>query len=246
MAANDETEPTPQESAQRLLNDQRLRDTLAAENFQGHGWDRFAIKLARHGLSVIAAWIHTGRIFAECRQRQLPLGHIPALGAADREELLNDTVATAIVRFRDKALIGGGWIAAGGASLSTYFIGACVFAFHDHFVRWRRKHLHQQSHELGPPSEAQIEAALRSSPVYRLPEPTVITKVTIEEAFDRIDNVRLEYAIRFQAAGYSCSEIAELLTQMGHIATPGAVRELLARQRRRGQGWTTWKEEDHD
>jgi hypothetical protein len=36
-----------------------------------------------------------------------------------REELADITVALALPKFRDQALIGGGWRADGGASLST-------------------------------------------------------------------------------------------------------------------------------
>ncbi|GAB2740617.1 hypothetical protein [Amycolatopsis magusensis] len=242
MAANDDTEPTPAESAHRLLHDQRLRDALATDNFQGHGWDRFANDLAGYGLAVITAWIHTGHIFAECRRRNLTVGSIPALDAHDCEELASDTVATAMIRFRDKALIGGKWNSAGGASLSTYFIGACVFAFHDRFAHWRNQHIRRRTtQELRPPSDAETEAAFRASPAYRAPEPTVITNMMIEAAFDRIDNSRLEFAIRLHTEGYSLAEIAELLTQAGHTTTPGAIRELLARQRHRG---STWREEE--
>jgi hypothetical protein len=40
-----------------------------------------------------------------------------------RDELATMTVAVALPKFRERALIGGGWTYEGGASLPTYFMG---------------------------------------------------------------------------------------------------------------------------
>jgi hypothetical protein len=52
-------------------------------------------------------------------------------------------VALALPRFREHALIGGGWRLDGGASLPTYFMGACLYIFPNEF---RKRRVYQQKH----------------------------------------------------------------------------------------------------
>lgn len=52
-------------------------------------------------------------------------------------ELAMITVAVALPKFREKALLGQGWIPEGGARITTYFAGACVFAFPNEMRRHR-------------------------------------------------------------------------------------------------------------
>ncbi len=82
-------------------------------------------------------------IYKYCADRGRPL----RLSDADREfltasfddrlQLALETVAEALVFFRDHVLCGQRWSHAGGASLTTYFIGSCLFAFPNVFRRWQ-------------------------------------------------------------------------------------------------------------
>jgi hypothetical protein len=129
----------------RFADAERVR-RLAACKFSGPDYDDLIQTLVRHGLRVIEGWCRSGQIVARCRQKGvkgLPGStDIERWSDQDIEELAHDTVASAINVFRRDALHGGGWRPDGGATLETYFIGACLYAFRDvyrpHAARRRR------------------------------------------------------------------------------------------------------------
>ena len=132
-----------EESLRRRAADQRLRDELATHNFSGPQYQQFERELVRYGTSVLRAWMYTGYVFKLASSRGYCLRPSEVeLGALHREsdvreELANMTVAVALPKFRQRALIDGGWRPDGGASLSTYFTGACLAVFPNEFRRWR-------------------------------------------------------------------------------------------------------------
>lgn len=126
--------------------DAELVARLAAQGFTGPDHERLVDQLARYGLAVIGPWVKPGYILQRCatrRIRGLPTP-IPVSWAPDvLEDLVQDTVALAVIDFERNALRGGRWRPDGGAALSTYFIGTCLFAFAQVYRRrhdgWRRE-----------------------------------------------------------------------------------------------------------
>jgi DNA-directed RNA polymerase specialized sigma24 family protein len=128
---------------QRLLADQEIVLRLSVEGFDGPTWQKVAAALAEYGWAVMDAWVITGHVFVECRKKGLggdeltaPTGGIPRDEAL---ELARDTVADALVNFRDQVLKQGKWNPAKGASLSTYFVGNCLLRFVNHYRSWRTR-----------------------------------------------------------------------------------------------------------
>jgi hypothetical protein len=103
-----------QESLQRRLADQKLLQVLAADGFAGPRYNRFVSELAAYGISVLRGWMHSGYVFklAAARGRDLhPTEWELERLVRDsdvREELANMTVALALPRFRENALIAAG------------------------------------------------------------------------------------------------------------------------------------------
>jgi hypothetical protein len=124
----------------RRAADQELIAELRRNGFQGREYDVFADDLARYALSVLGGWLRTGHIFTLTR-RTAPY-ETELLEFADskdaRTELAVMTIATAMPAFRQRALIEGGWDPEKGANLTTYFMGAVVFAFPNQ-LRTRRR-----------------------------------------------------------------------------------------------------------
>lgn len=121
----------------RFHEDSELYNELASANFQGDRWQAFAYALAQYGHAVVKAWLVTGEMFVRCKRKGCYPGPAPGWWSEeDRDALANETVATALVSFRNDALIGGRWSPEGGASLKTYFIGSCVLAFPNVFRTW--------------------------------------------------------------------------------------------------------------
>lgn len=134
-----------EDRVQRLLADQALVDDLRANHFDGQRYHYFIEDLASYGVQVMKGWLYTGHIFAVLNDRRLPqtpsaeelgeLIHDPHL----REELASLTVAQALPTFRDRALRAGQWDPTKGASLTTFFVGACVYSFSNVYREHRRR-----------------------------------------------------------------------------------------------------------
>lgn len=122
----------------RLAADRRLLDQLMLEGYQGPAWDAFAEALAGYAFQVVKAWLATGKIYLQCHARGfgVPRHRPRRLDKDDRDELAAETVACALALYRKKVLIPGRWDATRGASLKTYFVGACLHAFPNVIKRW--------------------------------------------------------------------------------------------------------------
>jgi RNA polymerase sigma factor (sigma-70 family) len=210
------------ESLARLQGDQELRDALARDGFTGRRWDRFTGELAGYGLAVMTAWLYSGEIFAQCKKKNCSPGPAPLdWTAEDRQDLADDTVVQAIINFQRHALVERRWRIEGGASLKTYFIGSCVFAFPNYYRKWlTERSLRQQ--------ELPIEHTTDDGPRSDDPVELAINRMRIAEGLDGIPDDRTKKAIIYQEMGYTYDEIAELLD-----TTRGAVNQLLGRHRRR-------------
>jgi len=228
LAVEDDDDPARQaaESLQRRLGDLELRNELAHAGFTGPVWERFANELARYGHAVMMAWLWTNEIFVQCQARNCSPGPAPPSWTyEDRMSLANDTVTHAIGKFRDRALIAGKWNIAGGASLKTYFIGACVYAFPNYYRKWRtEQHRHQLLHRDGLPIDVTVPTESAD------PADLALKAIRMWEQFDQIPHDRTKTAVLLHAMGYTNNEIAELLQ-----TTSGAVKEMLRRQRQRGE-----------
>jgi hypothetical protein len=131
------------ESLARRQMDQQKLNSLVLTGFTGPDYEIFAGELAAYGYPVILAWLRRGVIWKHCADRGRPLRPTDA----DREtldgmfeerlELAFETVAEALKFFRDRVLRAGYWSHEGGATLTTYFIGACLLVFPNVFRRWQ-------------------------------------------------------------------------------------------------------------
>lgn len=122
--------------------DEALVAALADDGFAGPKYRLFERSLAQYGFPVMMTWIREGRIFRECADKGRPLPESPELlvhmanSLDTAQQLAGTTVAEALPQFRESAMVGGGWQAAGGASLRSFFIGACVLAFPNIYRKW--------------------------------------------------------------------------------------------------------------
>ncbi|MEU8899017.1 hypothetical protein [Nocardia sp. NPDC048505] len=186
--------------------EQELFDLVDATGFRGPAWDVLADRLVRYGLVVLTAWLRSGHIFAQTegmgrdlhpsvRERQL-------VSARLSEDLVNDTVAAALVSFRRKALAGTGWRRDGGASLSAYFIRSCLYAFVDAFRRYRRS---------GELSETCVDS-LEEFPDSRSGPDVAETVVNRRVVYHHLAELseRDRNLVWGKASGYTAAEIATL------------------------------------
>ena len=141
------------EAAQRLARleaDAELMLRLSAEGFDGKAWREVSGALIDYGFQVMRAWVVTGQVFAKMAEKgrkvaPAPIGGIPR---ADALILAEDTVADAIVDFRDRVLKKGRWDPSKGANLTTFFVGNCLlFQFPNLYRDWRKDYLRVRTKE---------------------------------------------------------------------------------------------------
>lgn len=212
-----------QENLERRAADQQLRDEMAKSNFTGKLYGRFEHELARYGMSVLRGWMHSGYVFHLTSARGFALHP----SAAELEELHRDsdaredlaiiTVAVALTRFRERALVAGGWRYEGGATLSTFFMGACLYVFPNEFRKrrvQRKKWLLQDGHD----------PAVTAPQQDHITNPAVLTlgSMRVHDDLQRLDT-RTRAIVELTLDGYTQEEIVELLDETSIRAVEGVL-----------------------
>ena len=225
-----------QESIDRRLADQRIVQLLAKNGFAGSQYDRFVDELVRYGISVLRAWMHSGFIFELVARRgfglnphELELEELN-LNSDLREELATMTVARALPRFRKQAFIEGGWRFDGGASITTYFMGACAFDFPNEFRRWRTDEV-KQSRVLRRQKEI-WEDPVRSLSV----ADEVLGKLCVLLDLKSIDDPRTRTAVAMTLDGHSQEEIREVLNAESVRAVEGLLYRWRTKAKQNEEG----------
>lgn len=211
------------EQIARRLADADLFDLLAEVKFEGPDYRRFEEELASYGLAVTRAWIATGKMFAACLRQGFPIGPRPQhIDQDDIDSLAADTVFKALEIFRIKAQSGDGWRPDGGASLKTYFINGCVFAFLNQYQSWCRRQRRMESPAHEEPSEQDF---VDHQPAVD-PEARAIEKDQARRVYRNIDNDRDRLLLIWHSMGYTPAEIAELLAD---DSSPNTIRQRIRR-----------------
>lgn len=133
-----------QERLQRRMADARLVESLKETEFdQDSVWyQMFVSDLAAYGYPVMLSWLRRRVVFSLCAARGRPVRYsdhdLQVLEEAyeERLELALETVAEGLKFFRTHALVQGKWSVDKGASLKTYFMGACLLCFPNVYRRW--------------------------------------------------------------------------------------------------------------
>jgi len=145
-----------------------------------------------------------------------------------RLELAVMVVAVALPAFREHALAGGGWRADGGASLTTYFLGACLMAFPNEFRKFRSQRRRWQAQDATGPNATMPPADAGGDPA-----DLVAGTMRVREDLARMDpRTRAMAALRMD--GYRQEEIAEMLGETSVRAVEGVLYRWRVRHARLG------------
>lgn len=212
----------------RRAADTELIAELGRTGFSGPGYEAFADDLARYALSVLGGWLRTGHVFS--LTRALAPSEHELLDFADnkdaRTEIAVMTIATALPKFRQKALVEGGWDPEKGASLTTYFMRACVFAFPNQLRAQRR--LRNKWHNQDDATRGELVDLDRGA-VNDTADLAVGNSRVVDHLRGLDDRTRPIVAAALD--GYSQSEMLELFGEESERAVEG----VLYRWRRREQ-----------
>jgi DNA-directed RNA polymerase specialized sigma24 family protein len=203
-----------------------VRD-LREDGFCGPRWDRFAEVLAEYGVSIIGAWTLTHSIFGHCRRAGIrgcpyPPTYSRPWTKDEADEIALEVVATGIRQFRDAVLIPSRWSPSGRASLKTFFITQCLFAFPNVYRRWLRetKPLPLILHDVLPDV---VDLSRNGDPAHQ-----ALIRSEFEEVVANTKNPTHRMMLGLRAIGFTNAEIAEIIE-----TTEKAVECALYRHRRR-------------
>ena len=222
-----------QENLERRLRDEQLVRKLGAQDFTGRLYEFFEAELARYAVSVLRAWMYSGYIFKLLAQRRVELHPTEAElrelhdDAEARQDLAAMTVAVALSKFRVNALRDGGWRVEGGANLTTYFMGACLFDFPNQF---RKHRAYLQRHARAVAVQARVHEVSAQRGVD--PADLALGQMHVRDALGRVSNGRTRAVVALTIDGYSQEEIAEL-TESGSAR---AVEGIMYRWRMKEKG----------
>jgi hypothetical protein len=195
----------PAERADRLAGDAELVRHLKRQEFQGEDWEFFVNELARYGLAVVSGWMRSGLMAAKCAEKKIAVPALPDVVRDDSDaidEIATETVAEAIIHFRDDVLVPGIWDPAKGAALKTFFIGQCMKRYANVARRWL-------NHDLRPSHEVMTDegAVLDTGRVVGV-EDDVLQSLTAQRILEGVRSPRAARALVMDALGYSNAEIA--------------------------------------
>jgi hypothetical protein len=143
MSPADPAERVRVENAKRRLADYEFLTELARAGFAGPIFEIAATEFAAYGIAVMMAWTRTGQIFSKCQAKGRPLSEFaPRWSRDDRLEIAIETTARALKCFFDNVLRPGKWDHHRGATLKTYFVGACLLQFPNVFTVWATEQRH--------------------------------------------------------------------------------------------------------
>ncbi|MGV9271220.1 hypothetical protein ACWDRR_42030 [Kitasatospora sp. NPDC003701] len=195
--------------AARLAADAEIVRRLRQVGFTGEPHQKVMGQLMQYGWNVITPWCATGTIFRQARAfgRPVPEAMITTLDRDDSHEIATETVLAGARLFHRHALVKGSWNPEGGASLTTYYVGACLLTFKAQYQRWHRRHIAPRNHLAGDDAE-QVLAAL---PDQRAVDPlkAVVLRSQVTEALSRLTDPKVREGLVLRAAGYTQAEAAE-------------------------------------
>ncbi|WP_131741918.1 sigma-70 family RNA polymerase sigma factor [Actinomadura roseirufa] len=207
-------------SAERVRHraeQQRLVLEMRAEGFKGPITTTWKAETVAYALAVLMNWTRTGQIVKECMARGRPIS-LAEYGpgrwtSEDRLELVGETVTRALRYFTTKVLAAGRWDPNKGASLNTFFIGACLFQFPNVYNRWAREQNGWDRYGCSERSPEVAEAALTTTTT-RWEDPTsepALTRARRRQILEEIANPQTRTAAQMILDDRTIKETAAAL-----------------------------------
>jgi DNA-directed RNA polymerase specialized sigma24 family protein len=199
------------ENAARRLADRALVDELKAARFTGPTFDVTVNELAAYGIATLMAWMRTGEIVRQCLARGRPLADAGRYTAQwsrdDRLEIAVETAARAVRYFVDEVLKPGRWNHRRGATLRTYFVGACLLQFPNIYELWVNEQKRWGVVELAEPGTEETREPGRGGEAWSDPTADeVIRRQQVDEIFAGITDPRTRKVAQMVMLGYEYAD----------------------------------------
>ncbi|MFD5899626.1 hypothetical protein [Streptomyces sp. NPDC060366] len=135
-----------QGNSEKLEADRALHGRLQRCGFTGWEMDLLREDLWLYGWKCLRAWMKDGSIFAKCGERGIavparwPEAETLARRGDLRDEVAHNAVELAVRTFTEEYLPDGRWDPGKGATMRTYFIRTCMYAFREAFKDWSHRY----------------------------------------------------------------------------------------------------------
>ncbi|WP_432198242.1 RNA polymerase sigma factor [Streptomyces sp. bgisy027] len=200
--------------AARLEADRRIVEILRQDGFTGPRFTKACQGWMDYSWRTMIKWMSAGDIFdrsARAGRPVPPRRRTTDWTAEDRHEIATGAVIDGRELFTEYGLVRGRWDPRGGASLTTYFVGATVRSFRPVYNRWYddRAHRHTELHR--PPGREGPEDVLAQIPTQPSADPgsAAILHQEVLRLLDQISDQQLRKALCLRAMGYTQREAAQ-------------------------------------
>ncbi len=211
LLAPDAVKESGRELAGRHAKDAEVVGILRTQGFTGPLFNRFAGRLMEYAWPVMLNWTATDEIFRQARLNRCPVpaGLIVPWTLDDRFEIVADSLLAGIEGFRNNALAGGRWDPAKGASLKTYYVRACIFAFRTVFATWSTERTALRNRQTCTGLDDDPVTAI---PDQRAPDPchTAVIHDEVDRMLPLVKTRELRAALAWRGAGCTQEEAAQL------------------------------------
>jgi hypothetical protein len=151
------------DNAERRLADRDLVAGLAAAGFAGPAFEITVNEFAAYGVATLMSWTRTGEIARKCLDRGRPLPGADRVMAVwsrdDRLEIAVEATARALRYFVEDVLKAGRWNYRRGATLRTFFVGACLLQFPNVYEVWVNEQKRWEAVDLVEPGDEEAPLA---------------------------------------------------------------------------------------
>ncbi|WP_399554284.1 hypothetical protein [Streptomyces anulatus] len=165
---------------ERLEADRALYARLRQSNFTGWEMDLLRDDLWVYGWKCLRAWMKDGTIIAKCGEKDIVVpARWPEVETLTRrgdlrDEVAHNAVERAVMTFTKEYLPGGIWDPDKNATMRTYFIKTCMYAFRDAYKNWSYRYRRNLFSAANPLVEADLYAP------YGAYEDTTVRQDTIQ------------------------------------------------------------------
>ncbi|MEV7174058.1 hypothetical protein AB0O18_30710 [Streptomyces sp. NPDC093224] len=149
--------PPKRGNPEKLAADRALYARLRQRDFTGWEMDLLREDLWLYGWKCLSAWTKDGTIIEKCGERDIVVPNrwfeVETLRRRSdlRDEVVHTAVESAVRTFTEGYLRSGRWNPNRGATMRTFFLGTCMYAFRDAFRHWSgsyRRNLFSAAHPL--------------------------------------------------------------------------------------------------
>lgn len=202
----------------RLEADRCIVEILRQDGFTGPRFTKACQGWMDYSWRTMIKWMSPGNVSETIFDRSAHAGRpIPPhrrttdWTAADRHEIATDAVIDGRALFTEYGLVRGRWNPHGGASLTTYFVGATLRSFRPVYNRWydERAHRHTELHRA--PGRDGPEDVLAQIPAQPGADPGEAAALHEEclRLLEQISDPQLRDALCLRALGMTQREAAE-------------------------------------